>query len=81
MKQQQLTLITELQEINRAAADYMFMDNIVLIFVYKNYTSWIQKAVSQVLISPLWLRFLLSSSDQKSQQAAGLPFKITFHGR
>lgn len=39
MKQQQLTLITELQEINRAAADYMFMDNIVLIFVYKNYTS------------------------------------------
>lgn len=42
MKQQQLTLITELQEINRAAADYMCMDNIVLIFVYKNYTSYLR---------------------------------------
>lgn len=57
MKQQQLTLITELQEINRAAADYMCMDNIVLIFVYKNYTSYLRlkgyfpSVVSEMVLS------------------------------
>lgn len=57
MKQQQLTLITELQEINRPAADYMCMDNIVLIFVYKNHTSYLRlkgyfpSVVSEMVLS------------------------------